>query len=402
LTFGAVYSCVALIASDIAKLQIRLVQFNPITGIWDEVADPSPFAPVLRKPNHYQTRIQFIEQWVLSKLLHGNTYVLKERDNRRIVTGLYVLDPTRVQPLVASTGDVYYRLQRDDLSQAADVTVPATEIIHDVMVALYHPLCGLSPLTACGLAASQGLKVQQNSSDFFGNASMPSGILTTPGMIQEEDAKRLQEEWERNYGGQNYGRVAVLGGQLKFEAMTINAHDAQLIEQLRWTSENVCTAFRVPPYMICVGPAPSYTNIEALTTQYYTQCLQTLIEHIELLLDEGLNLWDGQKRYGTEFDLDGLSRMDTPTRVKAAADGVGSGAMSPNEARARFFDLPPVDGGESPYLQQQNYSLAALAKRDAQADPFVASRLAPSPPPDEILPDDEERVVEAFRRAWVA
>jgi len=44
--------------------------------------------------------------------------------------------------------------------------------------------------------------------------------------------------------------------------------------------------------------------------------------------------------------------------------------MSPNEGRSKL-DLKPVDGGESPYLQQQNYSLAALAKRDAQADPFA-------------------------------
>jgi phage portal protein BeeE len=49
--------------------------------------------------------------------------------------------------------------------------------------------------------------------------------------------------------------------------------------------------------------------------------------------------------------------------------------MAPNEGRAKF-DLKPVKGGDSPYLQQQNYSLEALAKRDAQADPF-----APATPP---------------------
>ena len=32
------------------------------------------------------------EQWVLSKLLYGNTYVLEERDDRSVVKALYVLD----------------------------------------------------------------------------------------------------------------------------------------------------------------------------------------------------------------------------------------------------------------------------------------------------------------------
>lgn len=42
-------------------------------------------------------------------------------------------------------------------------------------------------------------------------------------------------------------------------------------------------------------------------------------------------------------------------------------------------------------IQQQNYSLAALAKRDAKEDPFASA--APPPPPandDEPPEDDEE------------
>ena len=48
---------------------------------------------MLRKPNRYQTRIKFVEQWMMSKLTAGNTYVLKQRDERSVVTALYVLDP---------------------------------------------------------------------------------------------------------------------------------------------------------------------------------------------------------------------------------------------------------------------------------------------------------------------
>ena len=36
---------------------------------------------MLRKPNHYQTWQKFVEFWILSKLAHGNAYILKERDD---------------------------------------------------------------------------------------------------------------------------------------------------------------------------------------------------------------------------------------------------------------------------------------------------------------------------------
>ena len=114
LTYYAVYACVTLIASDIGKLRIRLME-QKADGIWEEIEAPA-FSPVLNKPNRYQTRIKFYEQWMTSKLIHGNTYVLKERDKRGVVVALYVLDPTRVRALVASDGSVYYALYREDLA----------------------------------------------------------------------------------------------------------------------------------------------------------------------------------------------------------------------------------------------------------------------------------------------
>jgi HK97 family phage portal protein len=371
LAFGAVYAIVTLIASDIGKIRLRLVQQDS-DGIWSETTSPA-FSPVLRKPNRFQNRIKFIEQWIVSKLLHGNTYVLLQRDNRGVVVAMYVLDPTRVKPLVADDGSVYYSLGRDNLSGLEDdnIVVPASEIIHDVMVPLYHPLCGVSPLTACGAAAAHGLTIQRHSQKFFSNGSRPGGILTAPGKIEQATADRIKAHWEQNFAGDNSGRVAVLGDDLKYAAMSVNAVDAQLIEQLRWDEINVCTAFHVPPYMIGVGPPPTYNNIEALNQQYYTQCLQSLIESIELCLDEGLGLVNvvGQT-YGSEFDINDLLRMDTATQYDTIGKGIGSGLVAPNEGRKQI-NLKPVKGGDTPYLQQQNFSLAALDRRDQSDDPFA-------------------------------
>lgn len=63
LSFHAVYSCVTLIASDVSKCRIRLVERDG-NGIWNEIDSPS-FSPVLRKPNRYQNRIKFFEQWIV-------------------------------------------------------------------------------------------------------------------------------------------------------------------------------------------------------------------------------------------------------------------------------------------------------------------------------------------------
>lgn len=391
LAFHAVFACMTLIASDVSKLRVKLVALDG--GVWTETSNAA-YSPVLRKPNRFQTRNQFWEYWLLSKLSRGNTYVLKQRDNRNVVTALYVLDPNRVKPLVTPDGSVYYELQTDNLSgiEESAIVVPASEIIHDRFNCLFHPLVGLSPIYACGLAATQGLEIQNNSAKFFGNGSKPGGLLIAPGKISNDDAQRIKEYWDSGFTGDNAGKVAVLSDGMTYTGLAVTATDAQLVEQLKWTSEVVCSTFHVPTYKIGVGALPSYNNVQALNVEYYSQCLQSHIEAIETSLDEGLGTGD---KLGTEFDIDNLLRMDGVTQMQVLKEGAG--ILKVDEMRAKL-DKKPTDGGDAVYLQQQNYSLAALAKRDAAADPFGT---APAPAPADDAANDNAAEAQA-QRALVA
>jgi HK97 family phage portal protein len=388
LSYFAVYACITLIASDIAKLRVKLVTQDK-DEIWGETSSAA-YSPVLRKPNGYQNRIQFWESWMLSKLTRGNTFVLKQRDARNVVVGLYILDPDRTRVLISDDGSVFYELAPSRLNGIGEgVVVPAREIIHDRFNCIYHPLVGTSPIWAAASSAAQGSAIQASSAKFFKNASQPGGVLTAPGAISDATASRLKNSWEQNFTGENAGRVAVLGDGLKYERLALTAEESQLIDQLKWTADVVCSVFHVPTYKTGLGPMPTHTNIQSLNVEYYSQCLQSLIESAELCLDEGLECPPG---LGTEFDIENLLRMDSTTMMTVLSEGVKAAVIAPNEARKRI-DLSPVKGGDSPLAQQQNYSLEALAKRDAQANPFApATKPGGSgggdPAPDTIPADD--------------
>lgn len=376
-----VFACVTQIASDVGKLRLRLMADN--NGIRTEIDRPA-YTPVLRKPNQFQTRQKFIEHWLISKLTHGNTYVLKVRDNRGVVIAMYILDPTRVEPLVADDGSVFYRAQKDVLSRVQEnsITIPAREIIHDTMEALFHPLVGVPPLYAANLAVTQGLAMQRNSASFFQNNSQPGGVLSAPGHIRQETASRITAQWKENYSGSNSGSVAVLGDGLKFEPMATTAKDATLIEQLGWTDEKICSVYKVPPYKVHVGEIPTYQQTETLDRMYYSSCLQRLTESIENLLDEGLSL---PRKYNTEFNLDDLMKMDFSLKMSTAVEGIKGGVFTHNEGRRRF-NLPPKEGGDVIYSQQQYFDIAALHERDQNkpfANPVEPTEPTPDPEPDQ-------------------
>jgi HK97 family phage portal protein len=286
--YSPVWACTTLAASDVAKLGVGLVVEDD-DGICTPAPKNSPFWKILRKPNHFQNWIQFAEHWVLSKLLWGNTYALKERaDARGVATALYILDPQRVKPLVTPTGDVYYELSPDMLGGVyKTITVPASEIIHDRWNCLWHPLVGISPLYAAGMAATLGARIQRNSANFFANMSRPGGMLTAPATIDEETAKRMKGEFETNFAGPNIGRVFVGGDGLKFEPMAVTADAAQLAEQLNLTVVDVARAYHMPLFKIQAetGRNAGTLSIEAQQQAYLNDCLHDAHRFAGVVLD---------------------------------------------------------------------------------------------------------------------
>lgn len=398
---SSVFHCVTGIAWDISKMRIKLTRNT--NGIFEEVEGFSPYLPVLRKPNHFQNRIEFLEQWIVSKLLQGNTYILKQRDQRGLVVGLYVMSPLRVVPLVAPNGDVYYELTPDrslpDTKVLPEkVTVPALEIIHDRYIALWHPLIGVSPLYACAMSATLTGKIQSNSINFFSNASRPSFILIAPGQISQANADLLKASFQTNFSGTNAGKVAVLGDGMKLETVQMSAEASQLAEQLALTTHDVARAFHYPHWKL-TGEMPAYaSNPEVLTMEYYTECLQQLIERIELLLDEGLGLDDAG--YNSELDTENLWRMDTKALYESL--NLAQNWMTTNEKRFHA-NLGPIPGGNEVMMQQQDIPLSVAAKQTIESlkpapKPVAQLPESTSSPaqPNKAIPEDDMDLVTAY------
>lgn len=361
--FYPIYACVSLISKDMGKMGIKLKKRQKKVLV--DTKTPKDLEILMKKPNAYQTWQQFHEFWTVCLLLRGNCYIFKVRDIFGNVVKMHILDPDRVQPLISSDGKVFYRLYQDHLNGTEAETIPSSEIIHDRINCFNHPLVGLSPILACGVQAGIGMDILGNQSRLFKNGARPGGILVAPGPLDKEKAKDLQDRWNTSYGGANVGKTAVLSDGLQYQQLSLSSADAQVVEQLKMSAEVTCSVFHVPPHKI--GLVSTTGKVADISENYFSDCIQAYVESRENLLDDGLNL----DIYGVEcfLDTDALIRMDKESKINFLKNAISAGIMSPNEARAEL-GLLPVVGGESPVMQQQNYSLAALSKRDAKEDPF--------------------------------
>lgn len=400
ITYPTLYACVNGPAMDIGKLPFSL-RLRERSGVWTEV-ESAAYSPVLRKPNHYQTEGQFREYWIITKLTQGNAYILKRRDNRGIVVDLYILDPERVLPMVSDAGEVYYQLQIDPLNSlpngypAENLIVPASEIIHDRCATIHHPLIGVPPLAAAHWPALKNMKIMRSATEFFANNAQPGGILTAPAGMSEDDAKEVQDYWAANFTGNNAGKVAIVGADMKFTSFAMKSIDSQMVEQMRYSDEQICQPFRIKPYKIGIAPPPSGWKSYDVNTEYYGDALQPLIEHMENLLNDGLKI---SRPMGVELDLDPLLRMDEISRGEVETKLVAGKIKTPDEGRMRF-NLAPTGGGDTLWGQNQDYPLGMLADRkewDPAMQPPAPPPPAPPPEPEagEISEEDQATIDEA-------
>ena len=405
LTYPTLYACIYRISSDIGKLPFTLRAMLE-SGVSQVTTNPA-YTPVLRKPNNFQTEGQFREYWLLTKLIHGNAYILKRRDARAVVVDLYVLDPCRVMPMVSDSGAVFYQLKTDPLNTlpegypAENLIVPASEIMHDRCMAMHHPLVGIPPVAAAHWPALKNMKIMRSATEFFANNAQPGGILTAPAGMTEDDAKAVQDYWTTNFTGSNAGKVAIVGADMKFTAFAMKSIDSQMVEQMRYSDEQICQPFGIPPFKVGIGTIPSGLGVDGVNQLYYQDALQTHIEHMENLLDDGLKI---SAPLGVELDLAPLLRMDEAKRAEVETKLVAGLIKTPDEARLRF-NLAPTGGGDTLWGQQQQYPLGMLADRkewDPAMQPTAPAPAPAAPEPEPAPMSDEDKAMIDEARAIIA
>jgi HK97 family phage portal protein len=390
--FSAVYACVNVISSDVAKLPIQIFKVDQDNGA-RTLQRGDYYAALFRTPNEYMTHSDLMYALVQSFLLQGNAYCYTgKRNGRGETTELHVLNPYRVKPLIADDGSVFYECGEDFLAGIKPNTLVAERdmIHHRVPLVPGFPLVGVTPIFAAAASSAVGIQILRDSQQFFANSSRPSGLLQSTINLGDEQKRKAKEEWDIAYRGREYGKVAILPNGLTWSPITITAQDAQLIEHLRFSVEDVARVFRVPTFMLGDVSKVTYRNSEQLARAYLTGCLAS---HIEALEERFERAFQFPPTYEIKFDLSQLLRTEIDVRFAAYQTALNAGWQSINEVRAQE-GLEPVPGGEEPRVQMQYVPLSAAnepppaAPPPGPAEPTPPSE--PDPPPDptaESAPD---------------
>ncbi len=349
------------------------------------VITTSPASRLLRYPNEYQTFDQFIYNVVSLMLFEGECIVLIVRDNRSAPVSLHICPKGTASPQISPDGgEIFYAIGSNPMLPAeTDYAVPARDIIHFRQHTPRHPLIGESPIKAAALAVGINVALSETQAAFFSNMNRPSGILSTEAVLTKDQMTQLSAAFEEKSKDWARGKMPILGGGLKFEQLSVNSVDAQLIESQRMSMEDIARVFGVPLPVIGDLSKATLSNVEQLISMWLSISLGSLLENIERSLDKAFGLPTDQY---IELDVNALLRTDFSGRIDALTKGIQGGLFTVNEAREKE-GLSPAESGDIPFLQAQMTPINLLKPETIpEATPSIPT---PEPEVEETISEEE-------------
>lgn len=342
----AVTACIRLIAETVAAMPLLVYQRDSADD--RQRAESSPQWQLLRvRPNRDQSPHDFISDIAAAIEGFGNSYLLKvfgRLDNgQRGVTELIPIPPTSVNVRQdRATGELRYDVAFPGRTEK-DLT--NREILHIRGFSAQGGPIGTSTIQAHRDALSAPAGMQRFLNSYMSRGAGPGVVLSMPQQVTREQAKELAETWDSQHAGVNRaGATAVIGGGASLQTVPISLVDAQFVESMRFSVEQVARIFNVPAALLDAGTRNSQ-DTQALTEQFMKFCLVSRMSRIERALAADPDLFATTGDLYPEFLADGLLRPSTRERFESYKAAIQAGWLTQNEVR-KLENYPPKDGGD--------------------------------------------------------
>jgi len=338
LGISTVFSAISLIADSIALLPVKTLRYDGQKTIY---TDKPKF---LEKPNVGLDLSMFslIHQTITSLAMHGNAFILVDKDRQSRPIQLTPVHPEKVK-VEMDNGMKTYMLMSKKGSFERKIT--SDNMLHFVWYSYPGNLIGVSPLRTNSNTYGLALAMERHIAQFYGQGGTPSSVLETDRDLTAEQANVLKETWIMNHNRNR--KPAVLTGGLKWKAISASA-GSELIDAREQIVNEIARVFRIPAHLLLSKDASNvYSNIESNGLAFIRHTLLPWIRRIE----DGLSSLLPGKQF-VKLDTDEYSRGDQLSRVRSYQVAISSGVMTPNEARSKM-DLEPYEGGDKFYIGLQ-------------------------------------------------
>lgn len=343
---AAVYRCVSILSGTIASLPLQVKR--KANGYFSPDGKHELHKLLTRRPNSRLNSYDLMQNAVIQMVNNGNAYILIRRSFGEVSELI----------LCANNSVVYDKFSNryiisDGINHISG-TFDADDVIHLKNKSLDGGYTGVSTiyyasrvLSISASADNQNLQTFQNGTKVKALLYGASGGVSGIDALDYEQTSPVADRVEAQL---NSGKdIIAISEDLKFQQLSINPVDAQLLETKKFSVLDVCRFYGVNPDKAFAGQSTNYKASEMGQVSFLTDTLQPILAQIEAEFNAKLIPDSLCDTYKISFDLEALYQTDLTTRAAYDKSKFETGVFTTNYLRMKQ-GIAPVEGGDVPMI----------------------------------------------------
>lgn len=348
INLAAVFCGATIRTQYFAMVPLKVYRERPDGG--KDVVKTHPAYKLLHdKPNPLMTSYSWRQTMELHAIFYGGGFSKIVRDAISRPAALYLLDGSRMKPLLRSNGtELWWSYTRKD---GTATEYPDSDIVHLPGLA-FDGIQGEGIIKNAARSLYLSDSVEEFGADFFKNGIHPGGTLNTEQTMSPEAKDQLKKslgEWSKR---ENWHRTLVLDWGLKWNKISFSPEEAQFLGSREFQDIEIARWLNLPRRALKLADADGLRNVEQINIELVQGTMMP--RYIAFEQELKAKLFSDDDSYFAEFVVDGLLRGDAKSRAEVHKIYREIGVESANEIRMMENKNPREDEGGDEYWSQPN------------------------------------------------
>ena len=327
------FAAISLISNSIASM-------HWVVKSYEDIDVPKNFYTYSLFDNMNVGHFMTIKNMISDAIMYGNGFAYIHRDK----TG----KPISIEYLpYGQCNIVYNKASRILLYQAPSITNSLIEPINILHFKMLAPdgIEGRSILSFASNTVKLNASAEKAATDFFGGGMTVKGILSTESpRLTKEQRESIRSAWSESQLGNGNG-MAVLESGMKYQQISSNSKDGELLESRLYNVQEVARWFNISPVLLGDLSKSSYNTLEQSQLQFILNTLSPYVSMIEEEINTKIILPQHKNKYYIDVCEEDIVKSDKQSQVNYLSALVDKGIITRNEARHEL-GFGPVEGGD--------------------------------------------------------
>jgi HK97 family phage portal protein len=371
---ATVFTCCKVLSENLSRMPLSMFIEND-NGISEMKRHRLAYL-LKHRPNNYQNSQQFFSTIEYHRNYFGNAFARVLKNSDAFPEALEIIHPGLLKEYDFINGELTYIIINPNNNREEKVS--AWDMLHFRGIS-EDGIIGLSPLVAIERQTNINERGTSTIDHFYkNNATSPMALETAlPTSLSGPAAGALKDSKKQfeieNAGPTNAGKWINLPIGTSLKPIAMQFADAQLIETLKFTREDISAAYGLPLFM--VDGSAEKLDVEQLTTLFKNNTMGPIVAmYMAEINGKLLTRQELENGFSAKFDVASLIGMDYQSMVNGIKEQVVNGLMTPNEGAKKLGNKPiPGEWGNLHYTQAQYIPLENRDKYDVlmKTDPTL-------------------------------